>query len=144
MYERSLGFGKQINLSPNIKHMKTSVVKNIVLSLVISAITAVIPASVSAQSTAVQASENLTEVSYLGNSTEFFKFEVNLKQPANQRLILRIMDEHNNELYREAVTTKEFTKLVKIARTDYARLHFYRYRKWKQLFKNVHDHFRSF
>ena len=104
--------------------MKTSVVKNIVLSLVISAITVIIPASVSAQSTTVPASENLTEVSYLGNSTEFFKFEVNLKQPSNQRLILRIMDEHNNELYREAVTTKEFTKLVKIARTDYARLHF--------------------
>ena len=124
MYERSLGFGKQINLSPNFKHMKTSVVKNIVLSLVISAITVVIPASISAQSTAVQVSENLTEISYLGNNTEFFKFEVNLKQSSNQRLILRIMDENNNELYREAVTAKEFTKLVKIARTDYARLHF--------------------
>ena len=105
--------------------MKTSVVKNIVLTLVISAITAIIPASVSAQSTAVQqGSENLTDISYLGNNTEFFKFEVNLKQSSNQRLILRIMDENNNELYREAITTKEFTKLVKIARTDYARLHF--------------------
>jgi len=105
--------------------MKASVVRNFVLTLVISAITAVMPASVSAQSTAVQpGSENLTEISYLGNSTEFFKFEVNLKQSSNQRLILRIMDENNNELFREAVTTKEFTKLVKVARTDYKRLHF--------------------
>ncbi len=96
------------------------------LSLVITSLTASIPASnVSAQSSAVQQiSETATDIRYVGNNVDFFKFEVNLKQTGSQRLLLRVLDENGIELYREAVNAKEFSKLIKVTRNDYARLQF--------------------
>ncbi len=105
--------------------MKTNVVKNILLSLVITAITASLPANVSAQLANIQpATDNVTEISYVGNNSDFFKFEVNLKQPNSQKLLLRVLDENGIELYRETVISKEFSKLIKVTRNDYARLQF--------------------
>jgi hypothetical protein len=122
----SLVFGNNQILSPNIKHMKTNVVKNITLSLMITALSAVIPASsVSAQSSTIQqSSETSADIKYVGNNTDFFKFEVNLKNQGNQKLSLRILDENGVELYYEAVSTKEFSKIVKVPHNDYARLQF--------------------
>ena len=106
--------------------MKTNVVKNITLSLMITALTASIPASsVSAQSSTIQqGTETSTDIKYVGNNTDFFNFEVNLKQQGNQKLLLRILDENGVELYYETVTTKEFSKVVKVPHNDYARLQF--------------------
>lgn len=105
--------------------MKTNVAKTIILSLVISALsTGFTATSASAQSSNLQGSETSAEIKYVGNNVDFFKFEVNLKQQNNQRLLLRILDENGQELYRENVNTKEFSKIVKFTRTDYSRLHF--------------------
>jgi len=106
--------------------MKTNVVKNITLSLMITALTASIPASsVSAQSSTIQqSSETSADIKYVGNNTDFFKFEVNLKNQGNQKLSLRILDENGIELYYEAVSSKEFSKIVKVPHNDYARLQF--------------------
>lgn len=106
--------------------MKTNVVKNIFLSLVITTLSATIPAtSVNAQSSAIQASaETSTDIRYVGNNTDFFKFEVNLKQQNGQRLLLRVLDQNGVELYRETVNSKEFSKIVKVTRDDYERLQF--------------------
>ena len=96
------------------------------LSLVITSLTASIPASsVSAQSSSIQQSaETSTDIRYVGNNTDFFKFEVNLKQTGSQRFLLRVMDENGLELYRETVNAKEFSKIVKVTRNDYERLQF--------------------
>lgn len=96
------------------------------LSLVITTLTASIPAtSVSAQSSAIQQSAEISaDIRYVGNNTDYFKFEVNLKQQNSQRLLLRILDENGIELYRETVNSKEFSKILKITRNDYARLQF--------------------
>jgi hypothetical protein len=106
--------------------MKTKVVKNMFLSLVITTLTASIPAtSVSAQSSAIQqGAETASDIRYVGNNSDFFKFEVNLKQLVGQKLLLRVLDENGMELYRETVNSKEFSKIVKVTRNDYARLQF--------------------
>lgn len=105
--------------------MKTNVVKNIILSLVITSLTASLPTNVSAQSANTQPTiDNVTNISYVGNNSDFFKFEVNIKQPNSQKLLLRVLDENGIELYRESVISKEFSKLVKVTRNDYSRLQF--------------------
>lgn len=106
--------------------MKTNVVKNTILSLAITTLASTISVtSVSAQSSTIQqGSEATTDVKYVGNNSDYFKFDINVKQQASQKLLLRILDENGMELYRETANAKDFNKTVLIIRNDYPRLQF--------------------
>jgi hypothetical protein len=106
--------------------MKMKVVKSIFLSVLITSLTAGIPTGyVSAQETAVQqGADPSADIWYVGTNEDYFKFEVNLRQAANQKLVLRVLDENGVVLYRETVNAREFNKLIKVTRNDYSRLSF--------------------
>jgi hypothetical protein len=107
--------------------MKTNVAKSIFLSIAIFSLTAGIPAgNVSAQSPAIQQSaEPAADIRYAGTNNEFFKFEVNFRQPADQKSVLRVLDENGSELYRETVSEREFSKTIKVScKADVIKLHF--------------------
>jgi len=107
--------------------MKTNVAKSIFLSFAIFSLTAGIPAgNVSAQNQAIQQSaEPAADIRYAGTNNDFFKFEVNLRQPADQKSVLRVLDENGTELYRETVSAIEFSKTIKVScNADVIKLHF--------------------
>ena len=53
-------------------------------------------------------------VNYVGKEKEFLVFEVNLSQPEDRRMTLRIADQANHELYNESFIKKIYSKRVLI------------------------------
>jgi hypothetical protein len=64
------------------------------------------------------------EINYLGANNEFLSFEVKIPQSLANKLVLRIIDENGNELFREFINGKSFNKTIKVVRDNYEQLDF--------------------
>jgi hypothetical protein len=64
------------------------------------------------------------EINYLGANNEFLSFEVKIPQSLANKLVLRIIDENGNELFREFINGKSFNKTIMVVRDNYEQLDF--------------------
>ena len=63
-------------------------------------------------------------IKYLGVQDEYFLFQVDLKQPKEQRASLRISDGNGTEIYRTTIFEKDFSRKIKIPREGFKNLQF--------------------
>ena len=82
----------------------------------------VIAQTVKDQSSSV--ASNSLMVDFNGTKNEFLVFDVSLSQPDEQKMILRITDEDNHQLYADAIFKKTFSKKFLIPSVDVKKVTF--------------------
>lgn len=105
--------------------MNVKVVRNPLVVALFAVVFSLISSVASAKDPVIKGDNAFSvEIKFAGSSPDFLNFAVAVRSTGNQKMMLRIKDEDGQELYRENIGTREFTKFVKVFRNDFSRLHF--------------------
>ncbi len=105
--------------------MKVKVVKNLLAFVLLAVVFSFVTVSASAEVPETQIEKPVSvEIRYTGSSSDFLDFTVAVRQTGDQKMVLRIKDENGQELYRENIGKRDFTKFIRVFRNDYSRLQF--------------------
>jgi len=104
--------------------MNVKVVRSLLVPVLFTVVFSFIAVSASAELPVVKTENPVSvEIRYTGSSPDFLNFAVAVRSAGSQKMVLRIKDESDHELYRETIGKREFTKFIKVFRNDYSRLY---------------------